>query len=312
MIVWARPDQKKLVRDALRGGRLTLVAVGAETPAEGGLAHDLKVESAGPLRDALMRTDIDLWWLASGADFDGPSRQRLRGLRGTPTPVFCTEPLPSTVAQLRASDDAPLPVVPLFRHSPGWRAAAELLETFGDIDAAAVTMTAGVGEGSLLARIYDCFDLLSAIFGPPEMIDAAMPRGTGVVPGTLLGRQGHVTGHVRFGHGHAAAFVVTAGGGAWSRRMDLLGRSGRLVIDDCGFVLHDASGAVVEENQVHETLTAGQLVGMAVGERLRAAEAPVAPVDHAAALASCDATLLSCRTGQSEDPRRVREMLLHP
>jgi hypothetical protein len=296
LAVWADPEQDSLIEDAVRRGKFELApVVSAET---------------GSLRD-LVRREADLLWLASPTPI-GPDERRL--LREAAVPAISSVPLPGSAAEL--ADDpreaATPPFVPLMRRSPGYRAAREVFEQFGPRRSVSISVGCGPGEGTLFARLFDAMDLVEALCGPAERLDAALWRPVPGVPETLPGLHGHLTVNVRFSDNRCAAASASDCAGRWVRQVTVLGDGGSLRIEDRGFEWISPEGQTVDSHQERKALTPGALVALQAKRLLESADAGDPPPDNARLLALCEAARLSARTGDGEAPHRVLEMLKRP
>ena len=312
LIVWAEPGQAALVREAIEDGPLHLAAVGSPATAAGTrLSEALAADRATTLREAILRDDVDLLWLASPQRIDTDERRLLRAARAN---AITTEPLPASAADVLADPDeaATARFVLLMRQSPGYRAAADVFETFGERCAANIVLGCGPGQGTLFARLFDAMDLAEALCGRIEQVHAALWRPLGGVPETLDGLTGTLTANLRFRFNHCAAVTVSDCAGAWLRRIVLLGTKGCLHIDDGGFQWIAPDGRQVDTHREKRALSPGQLVADQVRRMLTAQPGTDPPPDTARLLALCEAARLSARTGGPETPDKVIEMLRRP
>ena len=207
--------------------------------------------------------------------------------------------------------------VPLFRRSPGYRGAMDLIEEFGRPQCASVEFSSAQGEGTLFARLFDAVDALEALCGPAETIDAALagaPGSTGSVPESLEHLHGHLTANLRFADDCCAALVASDAAGSWRRRLTLIAPPGRLTITDTGSAFISAGGEHIDSHPEADLPSPGALIGMQITRLLerRDASATTLPPDTTRLLALCEAARLSSRTGQGETPARLLEMLSNP
>ncbi|MHC4275431.1 MAG: hypothetical protein ACYSUR_17430 [Planctomycetota bacterium] len=293
LAVWADPDQETLIEDVVRRGRFDLVTV--EAPETGSIR-------------ALIRRDADVLWLAAPAAL-GADERRL--LRDATVPVISSIPLPGSAAECAGDprEAAVARFVPLMRHSPGYRAACEVFEPFGRRQSASIVAGSAGGQGTLFARLFDAMDLVEALCGPAEELDAALWRPRGGVPETLAGLSGHLTVNVRFRDNRCAAATVSDHAGRWSRQVTVLGEGGRLQIDDEGFEWISPDGRTIDAHRKRGRLGPGDLVALEARRFMESADAAEPPPDGGRLLALCEAARLSARTGAGEVPRKVLEML---
>lgn len=296
VVVWGEPEQEALVRQAAARGRWTIVAAGSSDAAAQGLDRALAVGACGSLRDAAQRDDVDLLWIASGQNVHAEDRRliRRRGIR-----AISSEPLPATSAEIMAdpSEARTATFVPLMRQSPGWRAATEALGALAGPAAAVFAFSGAAGEGSITARLHDALDAALSLFGEAQAVDAA-------------GGRGHLTANLRFAGGRSASIYVSDCAGCWRRSAEIVSASGSLHIEDGAFTWHAGDGHLLDRKRPTRTAepTPGALIAAAAG----ASAPPDQHLDPAVLLSTLEAALLSCRTGQGEDPRRLLEMGRRP
>jgi hypothetical protein len=312
LIAWAEPGQSPLLREAVEDGTLALTAVGSPDPTDGTLlSEDLSAERADTLRDAILRDDADILWIASPQPIDKDERRLLR--EATPAAVS-SEPLPASAAEVFGDPDEARTAhfVPLMRQSPGYEAAADVFETFGDRHAANIMLGCGPGQGTLFARLFDAMDLAEAIGGTVEHVHAALWRPLGGVPETLRSLTGTLTINLRFRDNRCASLCVSDTAGGWLRRVVVVGTGGCLRIDDGGFEWIGPDGRTVDAHREKRDPSPGELVARQV-RRLLEGRAQITPSpDPARLLALCEAARLSARTGGIETPDKVIEMLKRP
>ncbi len=309
LIAWAELGQASLLRQAVEVGTLHLAAVGSPDAAAGTqLSETLATERFATLREAILRDDVDLLWLASPTEIAPHERRLLREAR---VRTISTEPLPGSAAEVLtdAREAATADFVPLMRHSPGYRAAREVFGPFGERRAMNVFLGCGPDQGTLFARLFDAMDLAEALGGTVQQVHAALWRPLGGVPETLRGLRGTLTINLRFNDNRCASLAVSDGTGVWLRRIILLGAGGSLCIDDGGFEWMSPDGRLIDAHRESGTISPGELVAGQVRQMLTGSEAAAPPPDTARLLALCEAARLSARTGGSETPGKVIEML---
>ena len=281
-VLWLEPDQAPFARAVADGAGLRVDRVGcppaaARGPAEAVAEAFPDAEPFTDLRLALGDREGGLALLLSagpaerapGDDAPGPcddpgfvGAARRRGVA-----LLTTEPSPATCLEAArfGGADALVPVVPLLRDAPAFRAATDALEDFGPVRTVGVSARCGVGAGSLAARLYDAMDLVEALLGLPETVDASVVsrHTTGApgapAPGASLRRvRGDLTAHLRHGPNRAAALVLSDRGGAWFRGVTLLGDEGCLRLDEQGFQRFDPEGRLVDESDPRRARRAGR------------------------------------------------------
>ena len=312
MIAWAEANHESLVRDMVRRSGCELVAIGSAKSAEATqLAEALNVERIEKLRDAILHDDIQLLWLAASESIPADERHLIRQQT---TPTISNEPRPGSIAQLQAdpSEADTARFVPLMRHSPGYRAAQEVFEQFGPRQCVNVSFRSGPGEGSLFGRLFDAIDLLDVLCGDVEMMDAALAGPLSPPPELLSGLRGHLTLNMRYSGNCCSCVALSDCAGSWFRGVTVLGEAGCLRIDDQGFEWVAPDGEIIDSDRQKKRATPGELIAVHAMRLLETLHATEAPPDHAKLLAACEATRLSCRTGQGEAPRKMLEMLSRP
>lgn len=212
--------------------------------------------------------------------------------------------------------------LPLFRLGPAMRAAQDVLAHAGSIHTIAAEFSAGRGEGTVGARLFDVMDAITSLLGEPDSVDAAYVwpgRGRVVHPvptDSLAGLRGAMSANVRFSDGRAASFLVadgSVGAGRWSRSLTIIGDGGRLSIRDDRFEFFSADGKSVDRSAGFGP--SGLADGAAAfAEQFvdlldpHAAGRPRQPVNHGRVLSAAGAALLSARTGEPESPGTILRM----
>jgi hypothetical protein len=296
LAVWADPAQDALVDDAVRHGRFDLVAI--------------ESAESGSVRN-LVRHDADLLWLAAPVAVGADER---RMLREAAVPVVTSVPIPASAAEVADDprDAGTARFVPLMRRSPGYRAAGDVLEQFGRRHCVNIVAGSAGGPGTLFARLFDAMDLMEALCGSIEEIDAALWRPIPGVPETIGGLHGHLTVNARLANNRCAAATISDLAGRWLRQVTILGDGGRLTIDDAGFEWISAEGQTVDSHRKRQRLGPGGLVAIQARRLLEGADAAEVPPDGTRLVALCEAVRISARTGAGEAPRKVLEMLKRP
>ncbi len=312
LVAWAEPGQTPLLRQAVADGTLALAAVGSPDTADGlRLSEDLATERTTTLRDAILRDDGDMLWIASPQPIEKDER---RLLREAPTAAVTTEPLPASAADVLSDPDEARTAhfVPLMRQSPGYEAAADVFETFAERHAANIFLGCGPGQGTLFARLFDAMDLAEAIGGTVEQVHAALWRPLGGVPETLRSLTGTLTINLRFRDNRCASLCISDCAGAWLRRVVVVGAGGCLRIDDGGFEWIAPDGRIVDAHRQQRMPSPGELVARQVRRLLEGRPGIDPPPDTSRLLALCEAARLSAKTGGPEIPDKVIEMLKRP
>jgi hypothetical protein len=249
-------------------------------------------------------------------------RAHARGVR-----LLSLEPVPAAAMDLAgnawrtpANGLAPMQLV---HFAPGVQRArtlgqtGELLEDFGQVRGASLTLLGPAEGGSLLARVFDAFDLLGGVFSEPETIDAVhTPAGAGApvyaaAGSTLEGLDGAVRALVRTQDGRPVLVHAGVTHGPSERTFEVDGPSGTLRIRDGDIRWCHPDGSVAYEASGPAPSGLDDREACALGEALRhALDAPsLPPTDVASALIATQAVVLSVRTGQPESPSTVRRMI---
>ena len=312
LIAWIEPGQEELIRDAVKCGGFELAAVGSYDTAAGvRLSESLETNRVATLREAVLQDDAGLLWLAAGRRIE-PDERRL--IREAGLLTITSEPMPGSVAEVLSDSREAVTArfVPLMRQSPGYRAAREVFEQFGQRQCVNIFLGSAPGQGSLFARLFDAMDLAQTLCGSIEMLDAALCGEMSGVPETLGGLHGHLTLNMRFSDNRCACAAVSDQAGGWFRAITLLGEGGCVRIEDDGFNWTAPDGHTIDSHREPQLLSPGELVAMQVRRLLDHLDATDPPPDEAGILTLCEAARLSCRTGQGEVPRKMLEMLRRP
>jgi hypothetical protein len=184
--VWMAPEQISLIRLVADAAELSVVAAGATGRGlSQSVASDLDCKPLDDLRAALASTDADLFWIASpgsfgvgtsGNDATAIAEAHARGVR-----IATLEPIPAAALDLAGGGwltGAVRPVdvlrfVPRARLSESFRGASDVLEHFGQIRSMGIEMWSAASECSMGAGLYAALELILALMGEPETIDAA-------------------------------------------------------------------------------------------------------------------------------------------
>lgn len=344
-LLWFSSSQAALVRKVVELASLDVVGWGVSDAGGAGVGLAREAFAGEPLDDArraLMTVEADVALIATASAGAGPSPlddpALLRSCAEKGMKIASLEPGPGTTQAQAAMERAPAsattdgapppplapiePVrfVPAMRRSKGFRAAAEAIERVGPARTLAIAMRGGHGQGSLAARLFDAMDLVLAILGEPESIDAANAgpaslAGVHLAPGERLrDLRGDITANLRFGSGRAASLTLSDSAGRWFRGVMLLGQNGALRLDDKSFELIDAAGQTVDRSRSRISSGAPDDPGAAeaIAEQVQMLLDPraprTAPTPALTVLAMCEAALLSARTGQPESPATILRM----
>jgi hypothetical protein len=214
--------------------------------------------------------------------------------------------------------------VPLLWRVRSMANTRDALSNLGIARTMSVSMRCGRSEGTLGARLYDAMQLVHAVMGVPETIDAAVVTlsgagGVHMAPAdTLVSLQGELTANLRFNSGRSATLSLSDRCGGWFRGGTIVGEHGCIRFDERGFEHIDPNGAVVDESppkpkpgtrkKVVEAPSAGLMISDQIARMMDPRAALFEPFDEINVLAMCEAALLSARTGQGESPETILRM----
>lgn len=327
-VAWIDPGQAAFARGVFERAGIELVGVGCPDAHQAGRASsEIGCDPLNDLRSVLTSGEIDLVLIADpGAFGDSDIAQDLEVLRAAharDVVVATLEPIPSSAAEANGTDwveaiqsgvlNAMVRFLPRTRLSSMMVELQTAMETFGVIRSCGVSMVAPRVHGSLGARLFDGMDLVRALMGVPEVIEAsyvspASGRGLHPLPGqSLRGLHGECTMNLRYPDGRAASVMLSDQAGVASTNLVAMGAEGHLVVNDHGFCWRSPDGKLVDsftrsEDEADEV--SRQLVELCSG-----VGATQAPIEYASVLSMTHATLLSSRTGQGESPETTRRLL---
>ncbi len=336
-LVWVHPAQMRTIAQACEIAGVEIVALGV--PAALGRSGFEVPESLSEAQQhndlprALSGADPDLVILgttsrpdpASGSDpllpYDDDAL--LNHLESTSARIVSLLPVPGTSANFsviptRRHPKLPM-VLPLFCEGDAARTAADLLETFGSVRTLGISFRCGSGHGGLGARLFDAMHAVHAFIGQPDQVDASVvthvaSSGVRRAPPETLGLlEGDLTANLRYAGGCAASLALSDRAGRWFRGATILGERGCIRLDESGFEHFDESGETVDSSRdadasEREVDGAARALGRELKRLLDPQAAKHTPFDSAAVLASCEAALLSARTGQPESPATLQRV----
>jgi hypothetical protein len=338
-VAWLAPDQGDLVQAIAARLNLRITAVGCAEPGRrADLADRFNAQPLSDPRAALAATTAPLFLFADPGDFGARAAHddarviRAAGERGVR--VATLEPMPASVLELVAGlepGQAPLDAgpraqwahpVPLSRWTSQIREIIEILDAFGTVRAAAIHALGAPAHGSLGARLFDAMDLVLAILGQPETIDASFVAAAAgqplhAAPGdTLRGLHGDLAAHLRFADGKSATLLASNQAAQWERVVTLLGPGGRLRVYADGFEWVNPQGEKIDASRQRRIIRGASATVppavLAISDQLETllqagSAAPGVP-DYARVLALAQAALLSARTGEGESPGTILRM----
>lgn len=342
-LAWLEPNQRPLLEAVAAQARLQLIAAGC--PSGSARAAAVRIEGAEEftdLRSVLTSTEARALLLMTGAGAEpiaaageqSPLRdaELLRVCQSRGIAVLSLEPIPAstsffTDAPAPGPDSArALPMVPLLTHTKVFADALEAMESIGPPRTLNFSAWSGPGQGALGARLFDAAMVVHALLGAPESIDASIVTrvsvsGVRLAPGeTIRELRGDMTGNFRFAGAKAASFSLSDRGGRWFRGLTIVGDAGRMRLDERGFESFTSDGASTDASSHPRRRSAPSsprpdtdagavdAIAQAIARALDPRAPKVAPIDHAAVLATCEAAILSARTGQPESPDTILRM----
>ncbi|MFK7958990.1 MAG: hypothetical protein AB8G96_00555 [Phycisphaerales bacterium] len=322
IIVWATATQAPLVAAVARRLDRPVRFVGGPHPSDVAPLRDV-ADVAEPFTDLrhTLRTTAEagenIVLLAARGRRRADVREAVRAVRG---PVLSLEPPAGTLADANADradsdDDARHP---LLAWTDPWRAVRDRLGDFGPIRLVEASFTGRTEHGSLHARLHDACDAIDRAGLEVHEVAAATGRGPRGVPDDLHEWTGSVAVRLGGHGGWCGTIAASDEAGTWSRRVILHGEGGRISVDDASMVWTDASGITVETFTPDTPATSFDAVIAArhAAQTATSADAETAPPASEASrerrrrrFSLCETVRLAARTGESERPSRVAEML---
>lgn len=305
------------------GPALSVLAVGGpRESAVDRLAHELERPRIDDLRKLLVDYPATYLLIATRSTI---SAELLAVAAEQQTTVVTLEPVAGSLAEW-ASLGQPLseatvpptrPILPrivnmpAFLDGPGFFRAAEPGESLGPGRLISFHATGVAEQGSLLSRLFDAWRTILHFADTPESIDASL-AGSAVVPDALRQAKGRLGAHARMPDGAGATLAVTDRAGRAERRLEAIGEQAHLTVTDTDYTLHQIGGALIDHHRSPEGPMS--YVALIADQWHRLIDRPKTPrgktdaIQQARALACCEASLLSARTGQAESPRKLMEM----
>lgn len=197
---------------------------------------------------------------------------------------------------------------PLMRFSPGYLAAADPVEALGPVSSLSVVSVGPPEALSLFARLADAVDLVMALAGVPDQVDAVVCGALREPPEELRGLAGHLTANLHIAGESGVTLHLADRAPARQRQATAIGRDGMLLLSDAGYRLFSGDNAPLDAADVHADAAEG-LAGLIAHQwRWLAAGRQAAPVDRRRVIACCQAILLAARTGQTEYTEKLMRM----
>jgi hypothetical protein len=240
---------------------------------------------------------------------------------------------PASPRGRQSSPPPRLAFMPAFLETPGPRHAADLVQGPGQRRLVSFTSFGRGDQGSLLARLMDGWGAVLDFAAMPESVDASLTGPDGV-PEDPRQASGRLAVHARMPDGAATVLVVSDTAGQARRQFEVIGDEAQLTLDASSYMLHHPDGRVLDSHEEDdetgngiEPLPSGGLasggvaargaepyVALIAGQWRHLMDGPrrpmprQAPYAPARVLACCQACLLSARTGQPENPRKLLEI----
>ncbi len=329
LLAWMDSSHAPLLHGALgNGNRFDLIGIGAsQRDAARSLSARFDVPCFDDLRQAILHDDAQVLWIVEPLQIEIEERRLIRQRRehsGSGFHCVTCEPVPGLVSEIQRDPEEAetTKFVPLFRRSPGWIAASQMIEQLGAVRSVNAEFRSSHDQGTLFARLFDAMDIITFLAGRADLISARFTgrggggNGEGSAPGrppdVLPGMSGTLGFIIHCGEQRIAGGGVSNKAFAWSRRVTIIGESGCLHVTDAGYEWSAANAAATDESRVCDQLSPGELMAGHILRVVEGVDAAEEPADVAELLSCCEAARLSARTGQSESPGRMLEMLRGP
>lgn len=209
-------------------------------------------------------------------------------------------------ADSRVVDSRPLPV-PCFRDTLAGRRFTDAAVSFGRPLTGSFDTTGADSDAMLHARLFDAFDTLAEWFGLPARVQAAAVYDDETANRPRRG----LLAQLGYPDGRAASISIRAAAGSLQRDVTLHGDAGRLACHDGVTTWRSPDGTTLESGG--DAAVGSPSIEHQIVEAMRwRLEGVVRPRDHdtwQGMMASCEAILLSARTGNAETIDSVRRML---
>lgn len=332
-VVWASGAQAESVPALLDACGLEAIAAGAPDGTERELAGRLGCAPIEDLRGAIGSVEAAAFLLLDAGDFgdreDARDAEAVRRAAERGALIVSASPLPASLPELaggrwQRSERGLRPIehvrlAPLPRRSRVWPEVAELLAdliaTHGPSDSARLACVAPPGTTRPGLALLGAVDLLEALLGEPELIDAAKVGGRPDRRGrrSLSRLTGAIHALARTADGRAATLVAGAARGGWAWSAHAEGPWGSIEVTPAGFALR-ATGADAPDHRLLEPGPADldepwASLAWYVRTRLASGGQPDAPLDINALVCAADAALLSAATGEAASPQTARRAI---
>ena len=202
--------------------------------------------------------------------------------------------------------------LPAFMDCHGWLSAADPVEVLGDPQMVSYASMGRRGECSLFARLYDGWRTILACLDMPVAVSASLSGGNGDVPDDARAITGYIGAHARLPNGATALLQASDAASRVTRWVNALSAQGQLYVDDLSYELFGPDGRMIDQAQA--ATGSRDLADLAAAVWTRLLDRTENPPAQGSldrdmqTLACCRATLLSARTGEPENPRRLLEL----
>ncbi|MEQ9460180.1 MAG: hypothetical protein RIG82_04440 [Phycisphaeraceae bacterium] len=309
VVIWCDKARQGLVGEVIGElGRVSVLGVGgpvSSPPAE--LAERLKVAVGRDLRKLVIDQPARVALLAVEK---APGVEQVAEAADRCDLVLTTDLLAEGLDAAAALRDelgerlGRVILAPRFSEGPGMLGANEPWEVLGEPRLAVIEFDAPAETTRLVTSLYHAWLSALEALPMPDEVHASLVHGR-YEPGKVLSGSLAISGRSP-GRG-AGLLAVSDQTGRWDRRLRLTGPEGSLVVTDEGYTLHNDSGVVIDELPGPKA-GASQAVLIA-RSLLRALDQSTYPHEQEPTaqrvLACCEATLLSLRTGQAENPGKL-------
>jgi len=322
VIVWTDAPPAHIVRQIL--GQMTelkILAVGCprSSPRPVELADAFSAAAFDDLRQMIVQLPAQYLFLATT---NTVKPDDIAAVIQQQTDVLSLEPLldaaPSSDDSKTLNESGRIHYLPRFRQCPAYLAAADPQQALSSIRSIQITSVGRAHVASLAARLTDALDMLIALLGLPDSIDAAYVGPSPDAPQSLRALTGHITANLRFSDQAAASLLL-------SDQSHIHHRAAAMIGSDATLLLNDLSYQLIGNNDTGQPILLDQLLpdprdasrtpqdasSLIVHQwRRLLTHRPVddRSVDPRALLAVAETVLLAARTAQPESPRKLFQM----
>lgn len=311
LALWGSARTATYLSEGVRQSGLEVSAVGGVDDSTRRLiAPDFDGEGYDDPRGGLQASDVDCL-VCADVNLDPAPHLKAGRLLGSLEPLT------------RVVDSASQPeLLGEFTRSTGFKAAEQILESFGPIASIQVVSHCGQGQGTLHARLHDAMRILERMCGALELVDAMLvgplagqsrePVNAHIeaIPESVRDLTGHLGILVRH-EPRAVGMISVSDQTSWERSVRLLGVGGTIEVDELGVSWIDPSGRAIENRTLLEDpfdqacqQLAGELRDLVATPRRLPMTEPTIRTQ-----AACEAVRLSCRTRAPEWVGKARELI---